>query len=154
MEPERSLPYSQAPATCCTMPPLETLPPPEIRVGECFTSGLFCLQRKHLAYEYFKNFVFHGEELLAPRPTPKLEDHPLSAVRDCLFNIFAATLHIAGRSSIRNLRTRHALLTGTHKHGFLYSAITLNCLVCNNVTINRGCTLSHFHTCLKHRMFL
>ena len=37
----------------------------------------------------------------------------LSAVRDCLFNIFAATLHIAGRSSIRNLRTRHAVLTGT-----------------------------------------
>jgi len=29
----------------------------------------------------------------APRPTPKLEDHPLSAVHDCLFNIFAATLH-------------------------------------------------------------
>jgi hypothetical protein len=38
--------------------------------------------------------IFYGEELLAPRPTPKLEDHPLSAVRDCLFNIFAATLHI------------------------------------------------------------
>jgi hypothetical protein len=33
-------------------------------------------------------FVFHGEELLAPRPTPKLEDHSLSAVRDCLFNLF------------------------------------------------------------------
>jgi len=32
--------------------------------------------------------------LLAPRPTPKLEDHPSSAVRDCLFNLFAATLHI------------------------------------------------------------
>jgi hypothetical protein len=31
--------------------------------------------------------------LLAPRPTPKLEDHPLPAVRDCLFNVFAATLH-------------------------------------------------------------
>jgi hypothetical protein len=57
---------------------------------------------------------FYGEELLAPRPTPKLEDHPLSAVRDCLFNIFAATLHIGGRSSIRNLRTRHAVVTGTH----------------------------------------
>jgi hypothetical protein len=27
---------------------------------------------------------FYGEELLARRPTPKLEDHPLSAVRDCL----------------------------------------------------------------------
>jgi len=57
---------------------------------------------------------FHEEALLAPRPTPKLEDHPLSAVRDCLFNLFAAALHIGGRSSIRNPRTRHAVVTGTH----------------------------------------
>jgi hypothetical protein len=43
----------------------------------------------------FRNTVIsYGEELLAPRPTPKLEDHPLSAVRDCLFNVFAAILHI------------------------------------------------------------
>ena len=54
------------------------------------------------------------EVLLAPRPTPKLEDHPFSAVHDCLFNLFAATLHKGGRSSIRNLRTRHAVVTGTH----------------------------------------
>jgi hypothetical protein len=34
----------------------------------------------------FRNkIIFYGEELLAPRPTPKLEDHPLSAVCDCLF---------------------------------------------------------------------
>jgi hypothetical protein len=40
----------------------------------------------------FRNMViFYGEELLAPRPTSKLEDHPLSAVRDC---IFAASLHV------------------------------------------------------------
>ena len=64
-----------------------------------------------------ENFVFHWEELLAPRPTPELEDHPLSAVRDCLFNIVAATLHAGGRSTIRNLRTRHAVATGTHRHG-------------------------------------
>jgi hypothetical protein len=38
----------------------------------------------------------------------------LSAVRECLFNIFAATVHIGGRSSIRNLRTRHAVVTVTH----------------------------------------
>jgi hypothetical protein len=38
--------------------------------------------------------ILYGEELLALRPTPKLEDNPLSAVRDCLFNVFAATLHI------------------------------------------------------------
>ena len=36
---------------------------------------------------------FYDEQLLAPRTIPNLEDHPLSAVRDCLFNIFAATLH-------------------------------------------------------------
>ena len=32
--------------------------------------------------------------MLAPRPTPKLEDHPLLAVRDCLLNIFAARLRL------------------------------------------------------------
>jgi hypothetical protein len=37
----------------------------------------------------------------------------LSAVLDCLFDIFAATIHIGGRCIIRNLRTRHAMLTGT-----------------------------------------
>ena len=57
---------------------------------------------------------FYGEELLAPHPTPKLEDYPLSAVRDCIFNIFPATLHIGGSSSNRNLRKRHAVATGTH----------------------------------------
>jgi len=57
---------------------------------------------------------FHGEEFLAPRPTPSFENHLLSAVRDCLFNIFASTLHIGGRSSIHNLRMRHALVTGSH----------------------------------------
>jgi len=56
---------------------------------------------------------FYGEELLAPRPTPMLEDHPLSALRDCLFNILAATLHIGGHFSIHNLRTHHAVVTGT-----------------------------------------
>jgi hypothetical protein len=62
--------------------------------------------------------VVYGEELLAPRPTPKLEDHPVSVVRDCLFNIFAATLLIVGRSSIRIPRTCHAVVTGTDlSHG-------------------------------------
>jgi len=56
---------------------------------------------------------FYSEKLLAPRPTPKLEDHSLSAVRDCLLNTFAATFHIGGRSSIYNLRTRHAVTKGT-----------------------------------------
>jgi len=94
--------------------PRNTPPPPENRVGEQFTSGLFYLQRKHHACMYFLTWMFYREGLLAPRPTPQLEDHPLSAVRDCLFNLFAATLHKGGRSSIRNLRTRHTVVTGTH----------------------------------------
>jgi hypothetical protein len=52
--------------------------------------------------------------LLAPQPNLKLEDHLLWAVRDCLFNKLATTLHTGGRSSIRHLRTRHAMVTGTH----------------------------------------
>jgi hypothetical protein len=56
---------------------------------------------------------FDGEDLLAPRQNHKLEYHPLSAVGDCFFNIFAATLHIEGRSSNRKPRTRYAVVTGT-----------------------------------------
>ena len=63
---------------------------------------------------FCNNIHFYGEELLAPHPTPKLEDHSLSAVCNCLFNIFAATLHIGGCSSICNLRTRQAVVTGTN----------------------------------------
>jgi len=39
------------------------------------------------------SWLLYDEELLY-RPIPKLEDHPLSAVRGCLFNIFAAILYI------------------------------------------------------------
>jgi len=61
----------------------------------------------------FPNYAsFYGEKLSASRPTPRVQHHPLSAGRDCLFNISTATLHTEGRSSIRNLRTRHAVLTG------------------------------------------
>ena len=56
---------------------------------------------------------FYGEELLAPHTSAKLDDHPLSALRDYFFNLFAATLYYGGRFSIRKLRTRHAVLTGT-----------------------------------------
>lgn len=33
---------------------------------------------------------FHAQKLSAPYPTPKLQDHTLLAVWDCLFNIIAA----------------------------------------------------------------
>jgi len=47
-----------------------------------------------MVFETFRNKNFYGEGLSAPRLTSKLEDHPLSAVRDCLFNIVAVTLRI------------------------------------------------------------
>ena len=79
---------------------------------------MFHRARAHLTYllcKYFVNAIcLYGEQLLAPRPIPKLEDHPLSAVRVRLFDTFAATLYTAGRSSIRNPRTRHSVVTGTH----------------------------------------
>jgi hypothetical protein len=37
---------------------------------------------------------FYSVRLLASLQTPKLKDHSWPAVHDCLFNIFAANLHI------------------------------------------------------------
>jgi hypothetical protein len=55
--------------------------------------------------EIFHNkLIFYGEELLAPRPTSKLEDYPLSAVR-------SYPPYLEAVSSIRNRRTRHVVVT-------------------------------------------
>ena len=63
----------------------------------------------------FRNYAsICGEVLLVRRRNSKLKDRPLSAVRGCLFNIFATTFRIGSRSYIRNLRKRHAMLTGAH----------------------------------------
>jgi hypothetical protein len=43
-----------------------------------------------MRFETFRNNKKLRWGVVAPRPTPKLEDHPLSAVSGCLFNIFAA----------------------------------------------------------------
>ena len=76
-------------------------PPPVPILSESISPG------PRLSMWTFCNKIrLYGEELLTPRPTPKLENHPFFAVRNCLFNIFAATLHIGGLSSICNLRTR------------------------------------------------
>jgi len=89
---------------------------------------------------------FYGEQFFAPHPTPKLEYHPLSAVRDCLFNIFAATFHIGGRSSILKLRTCHAGVTGTHLT-WLYCILWW--IYCNKWF--RRCIVSMYN---KHYCFL
>jgi hypothetical protein len=134
MEPESSLPHSQVPATCpypvsfacCVILPPETLPPRRSEWGSSLPPDCFVSRGSISPCECFLTSLFDREAWLAPRPIPKLEDHPLSAVRDCLFNIFAATLHIGGRSSICNPRTRHAVVTGTHLHGKTPHLITIN----------------------------
>jgi hypothetical protein len=50
-------------------------------VNTAHQSGVLCF------ILYYVGFFFYCDELLAPRPIPKLEDHPLSAVRDSLLNI-------------------------------------------------------------------
>ena len=82
---------------------------------ECSYTWAYKIQApENYPEESIQHDTLYVEELLAPCPTPKMENHPLSAVRDCLFSIFTATLHIVGRSSIRNLRTRHAVVTGAY----------------------------------------
>jgi len=71
---------------------------------------------------------FYGVQLSAPCPTMKLEDHPLSAVHDCLFNTFAATLHTEGHSSISNLKAHYTMVTGTLLSWFL-TVTTYNNLI-------------------------
>src|SRR5215469_9022644 len=104
----------KGPFSCCVILPLETLPPWRSEWGSSLPPDCFVSRGSISPCEYSLTMVFHGEALLAPCPTTKLEDHRSSAVRDCLFNIFAVILHIGGRSSIRNLRTCHAVVTGTH----------------------------------------
>ena len=75
------------------------------------TSGLILVWDTRL---YFITWLFYGEELFAPLPTPKLEYYPLLSDCNCVFNIFAATLHIGDRPSIRIMWMWHTVVTGTH----------------------------------------
>jgi hypothetical protein len=78
-----SLPHSQEPSNCLCPEPAQSSPrsPPHF------------FKIKFLSICFVTSCFFYGEELLATRPIPKLEYHPSSAVRDCLFSTFAATLH-------------------------------------------------------------
>jgi hypothetical protein len=90
-----------------------------------------CLRKFH-AWVHFvpskrriSKVCFYGDELIAPRPTPKLRDHPLPAACEGLFNKFAATNDIGSRSSIRNLRTHYVVVIGTHLLWFDFQFVVL-----------------------------
>ena len=73
------------------MPPLETLPPRDPSGGVFYLRIVLSPEEASHPWVIRNHFFLHGEELLVSRPTPKLEDPPLSAVRDCLFNLSTAT---------------------------------------------------------------
>jgi hypothetical protein len=155
MEAEGSLPHSQVSANFPYLESAQSSPYPHIPLPEdpsfqlpnlmsflrCLGCTKVSVQIRGFVCEYFVTKIrFHGNELLAHRPTPILEHHPLSAVRDCLFNTFAATLHIGGRFSIRNLRTRenkqrYMLRTALNRSVFItemksvYSAVRTGSLI-------------------------
>jgi hypothetical protein len=58
--------------------------------------------------------LFYGEEFLAPRPTPKLEDHPLSHYPQLLIQYIRSYPPYWKPFLHPQLRTRHAVVTGTH----------------------------------------
>ena len=141
MEPECSLPPSEVPATCIYPESAWSSPYLHIPLPEDPSYQISCPHFQLSSYQTISpgprlmirsKSSFYGEKLSTPRPTPELEDHPLSAVSDCLFNIFAATLHNGGRSSVRNLRTRHAVVTRTHltrTTSLTFNKSTLMCFV-------------------------
>jgi len=107
-------PHPNSWRSCCAMFPLETpFPPGDPSGGEIYLRIVLSPEQASHMW-VFLNRIFVQGGVVSTSPIPKLEDYPSSAVRDCLFNLFAATLLIGGRSSIRNLRTRHALVTRTH----------------------------------------
>ena len=75
---------------CCAKIPLETLPPGDPSGGVVYLPIVLCPEESSCLWVLL-NTGFNREGLLAPRPTPKLEDQPSSAARDFLFN-YTSTL--------------------------------------------------------------
>jgi hypothetical protein len=67
----------------------------------------------HFVTSFF--FFFYGEELSTFQPTLRLEDHPLSAVRNCLFSTFAAPVHMGGGGRIFHLQPKDTPSRGDKK---------------------------------------
>jgi len=68
--------------------------------------SLPCLKEPPIPRPCVTSWLLCGENLLDPRPTPKMEAHILSVVHDWLFNLFAVTLHICRPSPLSTTRGR------------------------------------------------
>jgi hypothetical protein len=81
-----SLPWARLIQSITPHPIYVNFPKLRFSIRRTFPSTRHCLTLHN-------KITFYGE-LLVLRPTHELEDSPLSAVRNCLFSIFAATLYI------------------------------------------------------------
>jgi len=88
----------------------------------------------------FCNMIhFYGEEMLAPRPTPKLEDHPVSAVRlyVCVWETARAPIPVAAWSKAQFYSHSPAAIVGSNPtggHGCLSVVSVVYCPVEVSVT--------------------
>jgi hypothetical protein len=79
--------------------------------------------------------ILYGKELLSLRPTPKLKDPPfLSCPRLFIHYIRSYSPHLEAVSSIRNLRTRHALVTWDPPNMIYFTLLRMR----DSVTSNNG----------------
>jgi len=78
------------------MIPLETLPPGDPSGGVVYLWIVLSPEESSRLW-VFLNISFNREGLLAPRPTPKLEDHPLSGGGETWNFFFFLILNSDGR---------------------------------------------------------
>ena len=71
---------------------------------------------------FFNTVVLQGG-VFSTSPKSQAGGSPLVGLPRCLFNLFTATLHKGGSSSVRKLRTRHDVVTGTH---YTWCGVTLD----------------------------
>ena len=91
-----SLPPSQEPSTCPYSELYQSNPRPyptswrsiSILSSHLSTAVWKDQSKPEANVDVSQNDNFFYGEMLAIRPNPRMDDHPLSAVRECLFNIF------------------------------------------------------------------
>ena len=91
-------------------------------MGEYFTSGLFCFQRKHLTCENFITFFYTGT-VVSASPNAKVGGQPLVGSPRLLIQ------SIRSYPPYPQPEDAHAVVTGTHKHGHNAGYLEkINCL--------------------------
>jgi len=61
-----------------------------MKIIELYVINFYVLFVSDSMQHFITSWFFHGKEMLVHLPTSKVEVHPLSTVRNCLFSIFAA----------------------------------------------------------------